>query len=272
MTDLEDEFAKLMAENNHVKTGRKVRTIRGGTPERVRMGVGDALPPADRPVQRKPVHSRPEKGPAIKVKSGPVARTSRGSTDREWGNAGTVEPFVPTPIPEGRYPKRFFPGELKRGDSVWYRGERYYVDYFPQRGWDVGGTFARITSICPRENQDQATFEHLIMQSGAMAFCVPVDALQKAPVVAKPYAKQPTKLAVDRRAEMKKAGVTDIGDEVAVLLRECDTLVSVYECASLYVGMSVKDLKAKYGHLNHGQQRMNLGNKMRNLLKKKGPK
>lgn len=102
-----------------------------------------------------------------------------------------------------------------------------------------------------------------------MAFCLPVDTLEKAPVNPKPYSKQPTKSAVERRVEMKKAGVTDIGDEVAVMLRECETLDQVYECASLYVGLSVQHLKSRYGHLNPGQQRMNLGNKMRHTLKGK---
>lgn len=127
-----------------------------------------------------------------------------------------------------------------------------------------------MASICPRPEQDQATFEHMIMQQGAMAFCVPVDTLEKAPVSAKPYAKQPTKTAVERREERKKTGATDIGDEVAVMLRECKTLDDVYECASLYVGMAVFDLKSRYGHLNPGQQRMNLGNKMRYKLKHRG--
>lgn len=55
----------------------------------------------------------------------------------------------------------------------------------------------------------------------------------------------------------------DIGDETAVTLRE-KTLDEVYEHAAAVIGVTVDELKAKYQHLNAGQQRMNLGNRIRN--------
>lgn len=55
----------------------------------------------------------------------------------------------------------------------------------------------------------------------------------------------------------------DIGDETAVALRE-KTLDEVYDHAAELIGVAVEDLKSKYGHLNAGQQRMNLGNRIRN--------
>lgn len=200
-------------------------------------------------------------------------RSSRGSTDREWGSA--VAAFVPEEIPVSRYPKRFHPGELKRGESVWYRDERYYIMYFPT-AWSKG-TFARIASTPFRPESTDAEVEHLVQQQpssqAAMIISVPVDTLQRAKTVGNPGIKaQPTKSAIEKRAEMKKAGVTDIGDPVAVMLRECTTLDDVYECASNYLDQPISKLKERYAHLNAGQQRMNLGNKMRFKAKHGGEK
>lgn len=54
----------------------------------------------------------------------------------------------------------------------------------------------------------------------------------------------------------------DNGDEVAKQLRGAD-LEAVYKQAAKLLGEPIKDLQAKYGHLNVGMQRMNLGNRMR---------
>lgn len=56
--------------------------------------------------------------------------------------------------------------------------------------------------------------------------------------------------------------VFDVADKVANRLRG-KTLEEAYEVAAKALGESVKALAAKYGHLNPGQQRMNLGNRMR---------
>lgn len=54
----------------------------------------------------------------------------------------------------------------------------------------------------------------------------------------------------------------DNGDEIAKQLRGAD-LETVYSKAAKILGESVKELQARYGHLNAGMQRMNLGNRMR---------
>jgi len=58
------------------------------------------------------------------------------------------------------------------------------------------------------------------------------------------------------------------GDAVATALQGA-TLDEVYDLAAEAIGdTTVKDLKAKYGHLNDGMQRMNLGNRMRGVAGK----
>jgi hypothetical protein len=52
------------------------------------------------------------------------------------------------------------------------------------------------------------------------------------------------------------------GDQVADLLAGKD-LDAVYDIASKKTGVSSRDLKAKYGSLNPGMQRMALGNRIR---------
>lgn len=54
----------------------------------------------------------------------------------------------------------------------------------------------------------------------------------------------------------------DIGDKVADRLRG-KTLDEAYDAAAKVLGESTKALRAKYEHLNPGQQRMCLGNRMR---------
>lgn len=63
----------------------------------------------------------------------------------------------------------------------------------------------------------------------------------------------------------------DVGDDIAKLLRGKE-LAEVYELAAKKLDCSVRSLKEKYGHLNVGQQRMNLGNRLRGLAKTKAKK
>lgn len=58
----------------------------------------------------------------------------------------------------------------------------------------------------------------------------------------------------------------DIGDTVANKLRGKD-IEACYSIAAKAVGETVKALKDRYGHLNLGMQRMNLGNRMRGAAK-----
>jgi hypothetical protein len=55
------------------------------------------------------------------------------------------------------------------------------------------------------------------------------------------------------------------GDPVAEKLQGKD-LEQVYEIAAKSLKVEVKELKAKYGKLNVGMQRMNLGNRLRKVL------
>lgn len=66
----------------------------------------------------------------------------------------------------------------------------------------------------------------------------------------------------NRTAAPKK----DCGDDIASKLRGMD-LAEVYAFAADKLGDSVKALEAKYSHLNPGMQRMNLGNRLRKVMK-----
>lgn len=89
--------------------------------------------------------------------------------------------------------------------------------------------------------------------------------------------KTPTRNIVDSKVDLSKYervkgkdGKTtfDTGDDVAVKLRGMD-LAEVYEFAATKLDVSVRSLKEKYGHLNAGQQRMNLGNRIRGAFSAK---
>lgn len=57
------------------------------------------------------------------------------------------------------------------------------------------------------------------------------------------------------------------GDAVATLF-EGKTLDEVFEIAAEQTGSTVADLSSRWSHLNHGMQRMNVGNFVRRHLKK----
>ncbi len=87
---------------------------------------------------------------------------------------------------------------------------------------------------------------------------------------------EPTAIAkafADRRTTYTKAktpagkATLHNGDDVALMLAGCD-LNEVYEIAAERLGVTFDELDAKYGHLNLGMQRMNLGNRIRGALKK----
>jgi hypothetical protein len=69
-----------------------------------------------------------------------------------------------------------------------------------------------------------------------------------------------------KRADGTTKRSIDKGDNVAVLLRNLD-LGDVYDTVSSATGTSVADLFHRFGHLNPGMQRMNLGNMMRRALR-----
>lgn len=171
-------------------------------------------------------------------------------------------------ISPGLMPKRWKPGDLKRTDSVWYRGERFFVEWCAETSWQQG-THARISSrpVQPEPHlrpSDNPTKDLL-------TFCVHVDALDKAPpisAVAMATGGVGDSIKVVERKERAKQGITDIGDPVAVALRAAKNLDDVYEIGAKALGETVQYLKTRFGHLNNGQQRMQVGNRMRTAFKK----
>ena len=155
-------------------------------------------------------------------------------------------------------PKKFQIGDLKIGDTVWYRGERYWITFLSQGMYE--GCYARICNMPARPG--------LREPDGCTTFSVYVDLLDKAPPVSNIFAPIPTKAAEERK-ERAKTGQTDIGDEVALLLRQCESLDDVYRAGAKFLEQQVEDLKKKYAHLNPGQQRMVIGNRMRAEAKKR---
>jgi hypothetical protein len=70
------------------------------------------------------------------------------------------------------------------------------------------------------------------------------------------------KVAGRLNVSAKGNATMDNGDELAKQLRGAE-LDDVYALASKALGETQTALKAKYGHLNVGMQRMNLGNRIR---------
>ena len=69
-----------------------------------------------------------------------------------------------------------------------------------------------------------------------------------------------------KRADGTTKRSIDKGDYVAMTLRTMD-LLSVYAAVSNATGTSMADLRERFGHLNPGMQRMNLGNMYRRALR-----
>ena len=165
-----------------------------------------------------------------------------------------------TQQPQKHFPKRHAPGSLVFMNVVFYRGERYFIEQAPST-WQGSG-FVRLTDRPLRKERETWPNER-------QSFAVYADLLNTAPPVANVFTatRLPTPASAER-AERTKAGVRDVGDEVAVLLRGCKDLDAVYKVAAKYLGVPEQDLRDKYAHLNPGQQRMNCGNKMRFKMRK----
>ena len=188
------------------------------------------------------------------------------------GVAGTVDDYgfetygVLTPlngINERHWPKKHDHGSLVRGTSVWYRGERWWVEYAPPH-WSKG-CYARISDKAV--HPDPARPLPSEMGGPVTTFCVHADVLELAPTRGNLYTRQPS-LAGVARAERAKAGIRDVGDDIAALLRDCETADAMYAAGAKYLGVEESSLRERYGHLNPGQQRMNIGNRLRSLWKK----
>lgn len=179
--------------------------------------------------------------------------------------AATAAPEPPPPFRTKLTPKLWTspPG---RGDLVFYKGERMFVEPPVPKDllecpWIRIGDH-RVPKVNP------ATGEWPRLNDKRTSFAVHVDELSAVPPeFNKLSARLPTVASV-ARAGRAKVGIRDVGDTIATMLRDCDTLDAVYDCAASYLAIPVEDLRKKYGHLNPGQQRMNLGNKMRFKWKK----
>jgi len=158
------------------------------------------------------------------------------------------------PINPQFFPKTHDHGALKRGDSVWFKGERHWIEYAPTH-WSRG-CFVRISSIAVHPDTER------LLGDARHSFCIHPDLLTVAPMKGNVYAKQPSR-ADDARKTRAAHGERDIGDEIATMLRACKSFQETYARSSEYLGVPVQELEAKYSHLNPGQQRMNLGNRMR---------
>lgn len=167
------------------------------------------------------------------------------------------------PIPKEKHSKRYKPEDLPIGTPVFYREERWFIEFCPE-------TWERSTHVIlssHRVHRDK--FGDWVAPEGRRRFAVFPDLLELAPTPKTPYAKAPTYAAVKAKELREKLGVKDAGDPVAEALRD-KTLDEVYMIAAKYLGESEEQLRSKYGHLNNGQQRMNCGNRMRGMWKKTG--
>ena len=186
----------------------------------------------------------------------PRSTVPRAPTPSPDPRPGAVAPHVQNVRTAADYPKKWTaPPEL--ASPVWYKGERWFVC---NTGLDWERTsFVQIMD-CPYR-------PGMSVPKGATVQSVHADLLEPAPISKTAYHPQMKKATVEKRAEMKAKGLTDIGDDVAVMLRG-KSLDEVYEIAAKFLGKTNKELTDKYSHLNCGMQRMVIGGAMRNHLKK----
>ena len=170
------------------------------------------------------------------------------------GTKSSIPAHVPQPIDPKLYPQKWKVGELAAGMSVFYRGERYWVEMVPPT-WQQSCCIM----IC---NERSRPGDPMPRGKNTERFWCHADCLTAAPVTRNIYGRQPTQAAVERK-ERAKAGVRDVGDGIATMLRGAAPMEDCYKAGARYLGVNVLELKSKYGHLNPGQQRMNVGNRMR---------
>ena len=168
----------------------------------------------------------------------------------------------PEPVPgngksEIRRPTKFAPGDLKVGDAVWYRDSRYWVEWIAD-DWNES-VFVHLSS--ERIVPDRPATKTRI------AVAVYADCIERAVVTKNAHTKQPTKADIQRK-ERSAEGKKDVGDPVAEMLREYETMDEIYWITAKLLNTPEEDLRAKYDHLNPGQRRMNCGNRLRGAYKK----
>lgn len=161
-------------------------------------------------------------------------------------------------MPQKLFPKAHPSGALPFMSVVYYRGERFFIEQSPP-SWEGSG-FVRITD-CPLRKERETWPEE------RQSFSVFADLLQLVAPPPSPKAvmsnrRMPTPASVERAA----SGRSDAGDRAADLLRG-KTQDEVYKVTAAELGVPEADLRARYGHLNPGQQRMNCGNRLRAKFK-----
>lgn len=129
----------------------------------------------------------------------------------------------------------------------------------------------------PREVLEELTFEQALKESGqVLSDLIPDDANDKG--VHGDHDGKPRSAAAQHwlkyrqkyqsvKVEGDKKAHTNCGDKVAEILLNM-SLVQIYEEVARRLGTTVPELQDKYAKLNPGMQRMNLGNRLRAILKK----
>lgn len=187
---------------------------------------------------------RAEAAPAVSPPAKPVVTEGYKTT--------VPPPHVQNVRTKLHWPTRHAPGSLNNGDSVWYRDERYYIANVPP-SWEHT-SYVNICSMPIRPNS--------YTPREAEFFFVHADLLDLAPVVKTIFHDQPTRSAIETQQRKKELGITDIGDDIGELLRG-KSVDETYAIAAKRLRTPEDELRAKYRHLNPGQQRMVLGNRMR---------
>lgn len=238
--ELEALFNRKRIEKKGPKNAKKPAAVNARQPE-------PSKPAAVVPSARTPA---PRSKPSQKaVQSGePVVK----------GEKAVSSAHVPFAIPKSYHPKKHQPSDLPVGQSVWYRGERF---------WVISGS-PDWSHTCHIRIADSRVRPESGIPQGTISFCVHADAVDIATTTKNPYSRQPSLSEEQRRERVKVTGINDNGDPVAEALRKCGTLDAAYAAASGFLKVDEQELRAKYAKLNPGQQRMNLGNRMRNYLKK----
>lgn len=236
-----------------------------------RRGVGAGVRHGDKPVP-KPKRTA-DKGARASV---PARVIPPGQASFERPDEPGPEPAdsgvdVARLIAPGLIPKKWQPGDLKRGDAVWYRSDRFFIEWAPSKPNFTDGTHARICSKPVRAAPFPLPSDN--PTKDLLTFCVHLDTLSKAPPVSAVAIATGGLTGMDslkavERKERLKQGIKDVGDPVALALRDAKALDDVYRIGAKALGEKVEFLKQKFGHLNNGQQRMQVGNRMRNAAKK----
>lgn len=185
-------------------------------------------------------------------------------TSGEAALADDIRARTPTAIKTSLVEK-WKDGELKVGDAVYYRGERYHIEWLPA-SWKAG-SFAHLTDVRVVIDQPLPIKRTTVCVFADLLSKTPPEATDGLPVAGAPAPAPVTAKAAERR-ERAKAGINDVDDPVAKLLRAANTQDEMYAAAAKFLGVPAAELRAKYGHLNPGQQRMNCGNRMRAKWKK----